>query len=52
MEEEEEEDSSTPERVVPLRWRWRQADGGVTGKKKGCVGIVEVRRWRMWTSGC
>ena len=26
--------------------RWR----GVS--REGCVGTVEVRRWRMWNTGC
>ena len=37
---------------VVLRWRLRQADGEVLAEKEGCVGIVEVRRWRMWNTGC
>ena len=28
------------------------ADGEVLAEKEGCVGIVEVRRWRMWNTGC
>ena len=31
-------------------WRLRQADGKVLAEKEGCVGIVEVRRWRMWNT--
>ena len=30
----------------------RQADGEVLAEKKGCVGTVEVRRWRMWNTSC
>ena len=48
----EEEGSGTIEGRLLQHWRLRQADGEVLAEKEGCVGTVEVRRWRMWNTGC